>query len=239
MPVRPISAAIDPTFDGWRAKARALLTAEVAPDAVVWSEQQGRGPVSGGLLNEPENASRSVVSVPRRFVALAELAACHRASDRWPLLYRVLWRLAHESARLLNDAADRDVSRLVKMANDVRQDVERMKRFVRFRAIGDQHQEYFIGWHRAEHRITPLVAPFFTKRYPNIRWTLFTPQSTIHWDGHALSFGEGVAAHELPAPDSDSGAEKLWRNYRLGAWTKRNTDHTDGTRSSQNSKLNP
>jgi DNA polymerase len=226
VPVRPISARIEPTFHAFREKARALLTAEVAPEAVVWSEEKQPAPSAARYQQSSNHQSSNHQSsnpqiqlrVSRHFVALAELAACHRATDRWPLLYRILWRLGHENTRLLNDATDADVSKLVKMAEDVRQDIDQMKRSVRFRAIGEQHQEYFIGWHRAEHRIGPLVAPFFAERYPNIRWTLFTPQRTIHWDGRALSFGDGVAAHELPAPDSDAGADKLWRTYRLRAW---------------------
>jgi DNA polymerase len=90
---------------------------------------------------------------------------------------------------------------------------------MRLRTIGEAHQEYFISWHRPDHDIAEVVAPFFAKRYANIRWSLFTPQRTVHWDGHQISLAPGVPSSELPPEESHAGAEELWRKYFAGSFT--------------------
>jgi len=198
-------ALIQPTYPSWHEHARVLLASGIAPTSVVWSispDAPRPAPVSGGH-----------VRIDRRFVELAHLCARHRAAERWALLYRLLWRLVHENRKLLDVVADPDVALLAWMVERVRDDVQRMRTFLRFRTIGEAHQEYFISWHRPDHDVAELVAPFLSKRYPNIRWSLFTPQRTVHWDGRRISLAPGVPSSELPPEESHAGAEDLWRRY--------------------------
>jgi DNA polymerase len=202
-------AVIDSSYASWHAQARALLASGVAPGTLVWSispDAVRPAPVSGGH-----------VRVDRRFVELAQLASRHRAAERWSLLYRVLWRLVHENRKLLEIGTDPDVELLHWMADRVREDVHRLRTFMRLRTIGEAHQEYFVSWHRPDHDIAELVAPFFAKRYPNIRWSLFTPQRTVHWDGRKITLAPGVPSSELPPEDSHAGGEELWRRKFLGS----------------------
>jgi DNA polymerase len=118
---------IEPTFDSWRAAARPLLAEGVPPPDVVWdsaddeqsalltlaedpvSTKRSANPPPGG---EGRTADSSTVRpsgeggaagarehrVPRRFIELAESAACHADAERWALLlassrllYQSLW----------------------------------------------------------------------------------------------------------------------------------------------------
>jgi DNA polymerase len=209
---------IDPTYESWHAAARGLLAAGVPPTEVVWTSKDADQPVFGELTTAPP-AERSVrFTVPRKFVDMAKLVASHTDDRRWSLLYRLLWRIVRENRDVLGDELDPDVSRLQQMAREIRKDVERMKAFVRFRSVGASGSEYFVAWHRPDHDVAGLVAPHFAERYPNMRWSIFTPQTSVHWDGRSLTRDRGVAAADIPREDSNEAAEALWRTYYAAAF---------------------
>ena len=105
-------------FAGFRARARMLLAAAVPPDAVQWStlarsDDLFDDPASGA---EPAGAAAAApVAVPAAFLALCERVVLHRDPQRFALLYRLLWRLAHERA-LRHDLLDTDMLRARDMA---------------------------------------------------------------------------------------------------------------------------
>ena len=212
-----IEARIHPTYESWHEQARALLTAGTPPAGVLWIADGPQRFLPG--LGEPAPREiRARIMIPRRFVELARLAARHRAGDRWALLYRVLWRIARENRRLLDLDVDDDVARLQALVRQVREDAERMKAFVRFRSIGAPGSEHYVAWHRPDHDVAALVAPHFSGRYPDMRWSIVTPDTSVHWDGRQLSFGPGVPADAIPVEDSQRAAEGLWRTYYAAAF---------------------
>lgn len=216
-----VRAVIERTYEDWHRQARALLAADVAPQQVLWSEADAAQPMLADPASEPRvvaPARTTRFSVPRRFVALACEAAQHSSPDRWALLYRVLYRIVHGERALLGDPLDPDGRALEALAKSVRHDVERMKAFVRFRAIGPQGAEHFVAWHRPDHDVAPLVADHFAKRYPNMRWSIFTPQTSVHWDGRTIRTDAGVPESAIPREDSDRAAEGLWRTYYTAAF---------------------
>jgi DNA polymerase len=148
--------------------------------------------------------------VPADFVQSAKLVACHRDPQRWALLYRILWRLTHGEQELLQILVDEDVHQLAMMAKAVRRDRHKMTAFVRFRRVETPAGEHFIAWHRPDHYIVKLAAPFFRERFASIRWTILTPDESVSWDGNGLCFGSGV--HALAAPEPDA-LEDLWKTY--------------------------
>ena len=102
-------------FNDWRAAARALRLAGVAPADIRWSlGQAGEGaewtapPAGGGAF-----------SVSRAFLELALAVVSHPAADRFDLLYRLLWRLGDEPG-LLGRTDDADVARATQMGAEVR-----------------------------------------------------------------------------------------------------------------------
>jgi DNA polymerase len=68
----------------------------------------------------------------------------------------------------------------------------------------------FVAFHRPDHFIVRLAAPFFVERFRTMRWSILTPDECAHWDGAELSFTEGVDARA--APDEDA-IENVWRTY--------------------------
>jgi uracil-DNA glycosylase len=208
-----IEVAIEPSFAAWRAAARRLLLDAVEPRGAAWREtddaQQGLGLAAAAEapgVARPLDAFR----VPRRFVQLAEAAACHRDAERWSLLYRLLWRQTHGEPRLMDVATDPDVHRLLRMEKAVRRDTHKMKAFVRFRTVEHEGGPVYVAWFEPEHHIVERAAPFFAERFASMRWSILTPRRCAHWDGESVAFTAGVSRAEAPTEDV---LETLWRTY--------------------------
>lgn len=193
-----ISQPIAPTFESWRAAARDLFARDVEPAAVTWIDdgQAGLFAMSGGTAAAP-----SPLRVPPEFLALAELASYHRDPARWSLLYRLLHRLGRGEPDLLARPVDPDVTRLRALVAAVRRDEHKMHAFVRFRRVVHDGDEHFVAWHRPDHLIVPLAAPFFARRFAAMRWTILTPDASAGWDGEHLHFGPGAPRSAAPAGD--------------------------------------
>ncbi|MEM9056994.1 MAG: UdgX family uracil-DNA binding protein [Pseudomonadota bacterium] len=194
----------------WRSAARNLVARGVAPDRVAFHRAEGTGDLFGAM--EPAEAPAAVaasVRVPRAFPALAKQVLCHRDEGRFALLYRLLWRL-RETPRLLDDASDRDVWAAERMAKAVRRDAHKMKAFVRFRRVEGADDEAYVAWFEPDHHIVERTAPFFARRFTGMRWSIVTPDVSAHWNGEALSFGDGASRRDCP--DSDA-LEDHWRVY--------------------------
>lgn len=199
-------------FAAWRTLARGALAAGWPPEAVVWQE----GSATGDLFAAPSAAAPPPATapaqprVPSAFLREAETVLLHRAAERLPLLYRLLWRLQREPGLLAN-AADADGHRLHVLAKAVRRDIHKMRAFVRFRAVADDAgAPHYIAWFEPDHRIVRANAGFFVHRFASQRWTILTPDVSLDWDGETLR--EGPGARREDAPDADS-AEALWRGY--------------------------
>ena len=200
-------------FDVWRTTARAWLQADVEPGSAEFVDAADPQPA---LFSEDSNstaatnASGLAVAVPRRFLDSARIVACHRDTGRYDLLYRVLWRLTHGEANLLEIATDDDTYRLSQMEKAVRRSAHKTKAFVRFRKIADGDVARYVAWHQPEHRVLPLVAPFFARRFASMRWTILTPDASVSWDLERLLFGAGCPASAAPSGDA---LEELWKTY--------------------------
>lgn len=208
-----IEVVMEPTFAAWREAARRLLLDGVEPRAVAWREaddaQGGLGLVEeAGIAGEarPLQGHR----VPRRFVELAEAAACHADPERWGLLYLLLWRQTHGEPRLMDVATDPDVHRLLRMEKAVRRDTHKMKAFVRFRTVEHEGTTVYVAWFEPEHHIVERASAFFAERFASMRWSILTPRRCAHWDGEAVAFTPGVSRAQAPTEDV---LETLWRTY--------------------------
>lgn len=195
-------------FATWRSVARRLLAAQYSPEAVVFHDRR-----EGMSLFEEESLPNIIsppFSVDRGFIEAAQQASYHRRTDKWHLFYRVLWRLTHGEPRLMQVESDPDVLELRRLGKQVGRDAHKMKAFVRFRRVVDGNEEHFIAWHRPDHYVVRLTAPFFARRFPTMKWTILTPDESVSWDLSDLQFGPGVPATAAPSGDE---LEELWRTY--------------------------
>lgn len=196
---------IEPSFESWRDAARGLLHERVAPNEVIWDDGLEERLLPGfATLWTPPAAPRA--SLPKKFVELAQRVSVDRDPQRWDLLYRVAYRITFEHRQLLDVASDDDVHALEALDHDIRRDVHKMHAFVRFRLV----DERYVAWYRPDHRILKMAAPFFVERFHTMRWSILTPEASAHWDGEALTFGEGVPRAQAPSEDELEG---LWRTY--------------------------
>lgn len=199
-----------PTFAGWQAAARSALAAQEPPDALLWQEMGADQPALD-LAAELPPGSGPVARVPRAFITLARSVADHRSTERWPLLYRVLWRLTHGEPHLLEIPVDPDVHALNAMDRALRRDVHKMRAFVRFREVrADDGHPWFVAWFEPGHHIVERNAPFFIDRFAGMRWSILTPDRCAHWDGAELRLAPGVPRSAAPTEDA---TEDLWRTY--------------------------
>ncbi len=233
------SVVLDHPVDlsGFRRAARQLLARQVPPHDVNWSTHAAPtadlfASASEGIACEGAalgSGSAPAVAVPPEFVSLVETVILHADSNRFGLLYRLLWRLVHEPG-LRHDPLDADVVRAQHMAQAVRRDMHKMKAFVRFRIVQDEAFRsnplagpIHVAWFEPEHHIVAAIAPFFVRRFTQMRWAILTPECSLRWEyggprdlarddqsSGALQFGPG--ARKQDAPPADAG-EQLWLTY--------------------------
>ncbi|WP_456307361.1 TIGR03915 family putative DNA repair protein [Paeniroseomonas aquatica] len=148
--------------------------------------------------------------MPRGFLDLAEVAIRHRDPERFALLYRLLWRLTHGEAGLLQVATDPEVIRAQAMAKAVRRDAHKLHAFLRFRMLETESGTRYIAWFEPDHHILEAETGFFIRRFAGMRWSILTPEASAHWDGEAVRMGPGGRRADAPAEDAQ---EVLWRAY--------------------------
>jgi uracil-DNA glycosylase len=202
---RVVRLAAEDDFEGWREAARSLVGAGVPPDGVIWQVGDGGGDLfASGAAPLPPPSPREL-RVPRAFVTLAEQAALHRDPQRFAMLYALLFRLVGNPG-LIEDHADPLVRKMEGLAKAVRRDMHKMRAFVRFREIDDA----FVAWFEPDHHIVRANAGFFLRRFAAMRWSILTPELSLHWDGETLR--EGPGADRSQAPDGDV-LEEIWKAY--------------------------
>ncbi|MES2398656.1 MAG: UdgX family uracil-DNA binding protein [Pseudomonadota bacterium] len=234
-------------LDGFRRASRALIARQMLPEQIIWSSgdestqdlfgAHSRTGSSGQrdtfhCLSPDEFAAAPALSVPPEFMTLCQAAILHSDPNRFGLLYRILWRLSHEPG-LRHDPLDADIMKAQQLAHAVRRDMHKMKAFVRFRSVQDEtfktHPEggpLHVAWFEPGHHIVEAVAPFFARRFAQMRWAILTPECSVEWnnagaelppvkdadagDLPGLRFGPGASKQDAPPPDA---GEQLWLTY--------------------------
>lgn len=150
-------------------------------------------------------------TLPRELMRLLRSISHFRHPGRWELMTRLALRASSEGRALIEDVVDPDVRHAQRMDQAVRQDCHKMHAFVRFRQVSDEGgSEAYFSWFEPAHEILRRAAPFFVKRFPNMHWTIATPDGSAVWNGQTLQII--AAPSEQPGPAADP-LEELWRTY--------------------------
>jgi DNA polymerase len=85
-----------------------------------------------------------------------------------------------------------------------------MRAFLRFREVTDDAGARFVAWFEPEHHLVRANARFFVDRFNSMRWSILTPEISLHWDGETLSEGPGASKTDAP---QDDPTEAVWKTY--------------------------
>ena len=193
-------------LSGFRAAARRLIAARVAPDEVIW---QADGAPSL-FEREPTAANTPPLVLPRPVTEWIPLILAHRDPERHALLYGLIWRVTHGERDLLDRLTDPLVHRLHRMHKSVRRDLHKMHAFLRFRRVETGGRDRFLAWFEPEHHILEAAAPFFVERFRALDWSILTPSGSAHWCDPNLRFGPPGRREDVPISDE---FEAGWRGY--------------------------
>ena len=242
--VVPVNLRHQTDLEGFSRAVRGLIAQNIPPLQTSWHVRDARvhdlfaaTPAKGAAPVAPLAPDAPPVQVPALFPPLCETVILHNDPNRFGLLYRILWRLLHEPG-LRHDPLDADIVTAQHMAQAVRRDMHKMKAFVRFRTVQDEtfhtHPEdgpLHVAWFEPEHHIVEAVAPFFARRFTQMRWAILTPERSVEWNCigcasakpasrndkaameqalAALRFGPGARKEDAPPPDA---GEALWLTY--------------------------
>lgn len=198
----------DETFDSWRNISRSLLEEKIHFDDVIWQAS------NGGSLFDCADVSigkqPSALKIPREFMEDAKFVSSFRDESTWGLLYKLAFRIVYEEKHLMSLALDNDVLDFHRRMKLVSRDLHKMKAFVRFKEIKKNDQSIYVAWHRPDHRVLKLSAPFFTDRFNGMNWAIFTEEESMSWINNKLEYGPGITQQEAQSFDS---TEELWKTY--------------------------
>ena len=187
-----------------------LLVQGINWDRVEWCVSLS--PADSALPTE-DTSLQALKDLPVGFRETLPLALLHREPARHVLLHRMAQRLWREP-RSWQDSLHDDHIRLMEWHRQVRRDMHKTKAFVRFNRVGgtdqDAEQAEYVAWFEPVHHTLAEVAPFFVRRFTQMRWSILSPSATVRWDGHRLQLGPGANRNDAPPPDA---GEALWLAY--------------------------
>ncbi len=205
-----IQAEFDQTFSGWRKTARDFMIGGIQPDQINWDADKLSlfSDLSTTFLEK--SPLKSDLKVPPELMNLLEMVSYARDDDRWHLMYKILFRMTHENPNLLKIIIDADVHRAELLRKSVRKDIHKLHAFVRFKKSEIDGKEIFTAWHKPEHLTLKPGALFFTRRFGDKPWSIFTPDESAHWDLENLIFGPGLAQSDFHMTDE---WDEVWKTY--------------------------
>ena len=208
--VRITLAGPDDIDTFWR-HAEALVARGVQDDKIVVDVAGAPADLFGGRdASEVAIPCDAASGVPEHLRNLGATSLLHTDQQRFRLFYRLLSRLSAEP-HLLSLASDPEVARAQSMHKSVRRDMHKMTAFVRFReVIATDGAPAFIAWLEPEHHIVAATAPFFMRRFANMRWSILTPRASVHWNGQELVMAAGATRRDASIGDP---IEDVWRTY--------------------------
>jgi DNA polymerase len=89
-----------------------------------------------------------------------------------------------------------------------------MTAFVRFRSMPSvdpaDEDEHFIAWYEPQHHVLRRASGFFIDRFASMRFSILTPDLTLHWDRTEARFAPGLRREDAVSVDA---VEEWWCRY--------------------------
>lgn len=201
--------SIPQDFNEFRSLSRTLLAQEISPTQLDFraNNELRLLSASGYRMDSQINQASTLRISPKKMRWLQNIAM-FRSDDVWHLLYRLLWKI-RSNAKILDNPADPDVIEGERRAKQVSRDIHKMHAFVRFNKMTIEDEEHFFAWHKPQHKIVRAGAIFFKRRFGSMRWSILSPDESVHWDLENLRFTEGVATQ----PTFSDSVEAHWLTY--------------------------
>lgn len=204
------SYVIEPTFVAWRAMARKLVLAGMAPgEAYIRdSRSDAVAPLPEKVVMRPSSSTREI-RVPREFMERAPVVALHRNPRRWNLLYSVLWQLQRDR-NLLRVKGDEDVIAFVTMEREVKRAAAEMLEAMQFKRVVEQGRELMVAVYKPAHYVLRLVVEGLVRRDPECDFVVYTPEESARWSVKAkkLEYAAGTEAAGMAAAERQPGMAK-------------------------------
>ncbi len=218
----------DDLFETWRQQARRLLSHQIGPDQVSWSNRQ-----SADLFASDDHSAQQMgpfqARVPLALLELLQNAAQYCGEQRWSLLYEVLWRVSHGD-RTAMMAGDKLGSELHRRLKQVSREAHHLHAFLRFIALpsADDGEDLaakaalletsmlpdFVAWHEPAHDILRSASEHFIGRMGRHRWMIATPGDGVFYDGERLVYQRQCpAAWQALARNAEDPHGELWLTY--------------------------
>src|SRR5262249_19664647 len=71
----------------------------------------------------------------------------------------------------------------------------------------------YLGWYEPMHFVLEANAQLIARRFPQLNFSLLTPDGGAHWDGAELRFSHGVSRETIR---DDEGLRSWWQSHRTG-----------------------
>jgi probable DNA metabolism protein len=203
--MRRIVLANETDWEGWRKAARSLVMAGVVPEDVRWAVH------SHDEEGDPLPDETGSFGVSRALVTLASLAIQAREAERFDLLYRLVWR-ANAGERVLEKTDDPDVRRAQGLAFAVRAEAHRMRTLLRYLPVTEDDGTRYLGWYEPAHFVLEANAQLITRRFPDLTFSILTPDGAGHWNGTELRFSPGADREKIP---DDDALQSWWHAHHV------------------------
>jgi uracil-DNA glycosylase len=200
--MRRVVLANETDWEGWRKATRSLVLSGVTPEQVRWSVH------SHDEEGDPLQQETGSFGISRALVSMASLAIQARDPQRFDLLYRLVWRAnAGEKA----DAVE--MRRAQGLAFAVRAEAHKMRTLVRYLPVQEGNRTRYLGWYEPAHYVLEANAQLISRRFPDLTFSILTPDGGAHWDGAELRFSTGVDRKAVP---DDEALQSWWRRHHAG-----------------------
>ena len=195
--MRRVVLANETDWEGWRKATRSLVLAGVTPEDVRWSVR------SHDEEGDPVQEETGSFGVSRALVSMASLAIQARDRARFDLLYRLVWR-----ANAGEKADAEETRRAHGLAFAVRAEAHKMRTLLRYLPMQEGNRTRYLGWYEPAHYVLEANSQLIARRFPDLVFSILTPDGGAHWDGTELRFSSGVAS-----VSDDEALQSWWRKH--------------------------